>query len=227
MIRELSIFIDESGDFGKFSHHSPYYIIGIILHEQNNDISEPIRYLNQSLNFLGFKNNFVHIGPLIRNEYDYKNFTPIDRVRILRKMMAFVSQIDFTYKTIVIEKKQMKNGIELYEKLSGELSKFIERNQPYFYSFDKIIAYYDNGQEEIVKIIVSVFSTLFHNVEFRKANQKDYKLLQVADLICSATLIGLKMSTKNISRSERRILGSDRDIKKFLLKPLKLKEFPE
>ena len=39
-MNELSIFIDESGDFGEYSYHSPYYIISMVFHEQSIDISK-------------------------------------------------------------------------------------------------------------------------------------------------------------------------------------------
>ena len=76
-----------------------------------------------------------------------------------------------------------------------------------------------------MKIIISVFTTLFDNANYKKSLQKDYKLLQVADLICTAKLTELKMERKMLSRSERNILGSDKEIKKNLLKPLSSKEF--
>lgn len=41
-MKELSIFVDESGDFGAFSKHSPYYIITMILHDQSQDITDNI-----------------------------------------------------------------------------------------------------------------------------------------------------------------------------------------
>ena len=31
-LKELSIFIDESGDFGEYCFHSPYYIITMVFH---------------------------------------------------------------------------------------------------------------------------------------------------------------------------------------------------
>ena len=43
----LSIFIDESGDFGKYDFHSPYYYVAMILHEQDDDISEQIKALDE------------------------------------------------------------------------------------------------------------------------------------------------------------------------------------
>lgn len=36
---ELSVFIDESGDFGSYEHHAPYYIITLVFHNQSSDIS--------------------------------------------------------------------------------------------------------------------------------------------------------------------------------------------
>lgn len=37
-LEELSIFIDESGDFGEYDYHSPYYIITMVFHDQQEDI---------------------------------------------------------------------------------------------------------------------------------------------------------------------------------------------
>ena len=39
-MKKLSIFVDESGDFGEYSPHSPYYIITMVLHDQSKDISK-------------------------------------------------------------------------------------------------------------------------------------------------------------------------------------------
>ncbi len=42
------------------------------------------------------------------------------------------------------------------------------------------------------RILTSVFSILFNNVEFRKVQPSDYKLFQVADLICTWELLAMK-----------------------------------
>ena len=36
-MKEISIFIDESGDFGEYQIHSPYYIVSIVFHEQKKN----------------------------------------------------------------------------------------------------------------------------------------------------------------------------------------------
>ena len=50
-MKELSIFIDESGDFGVYSHHSPYYIITMVFHDQNSDIQPAVEKLKQGIVF--------------------------------------------------------------------------------------------------------------------------------------------------------------------------------
>ena len=66
----LSIFVDESGDFGEYCVHSPYYIIAMVMHDQSKDISSEITKLNNELTNSGYKNHVIHTEPLIRREED-------------------------------------------------------------------------------------------------------------------------------------------------------------
>ena len=52
----LSVFIDESGDFGRYQHHSPFYIVSMVLHEQSNDITENIDILDEHIRKLNYPN---------------------------------------------------------------------------------------------------------------------------------------------------------------------------
>lgn len=224
-MKELSIFIDESGDFGNYDPKAPFYIIGMVIQEQKNNIAKEVYYLDDSLKQIGFTRKCAHIGPLIRREGEYTHLTVQERNRILRRMMNFTSRVDFLCKAFVVEKKHIGGEAELAAKLAKQVSTFVKQHYDFFLSYDKLKIYYDNGQVEITKIIISIFTTLFDSAELKKAFQKDYKLAQVADLVCTAKLTELKMKNKTLSRSERRVLGSDRDINKNLLKPLRRKEF--
>lgn len=42
----LSIFIDESGDFGPYEKHNPYYFVAMVAYEQSVDISGEIAKMN-------------------------------------------------------------------------------------------------------------------------------------------------------------------------------------
>lgn len=83
---------------------------------------------------------------------------------------------------------------------------------------------YDNGQVEVTRILSSVFNALLENVEFRKVIPADYRLFQVADLICTLKLTELKMENHLLSKSEIYFFNDERTLKKNYLKPLSKKE---
>ena len=222
-MKELSIFIDESGDFGKYDPKAPFYIISMVLHDQRNDISNEIDTLNKRLSETTLSRDFVHTGPLIRRENEYKNMSVLERLQILRRIYKFSQKVDFLHSSFIVEKKHAKNETELIEMLARKISDTIRKNYAYFLSFDKIKIYYDNGQSGVMKIIVTVFTTMFRNVEFKKAFQRDYKMLQVTDFVCTMALTEQKMKLKALSKSERNMLGSDKNIKKNFLLPLSRK----
>ena len=91
-------------------------------------------------------------------------------------------------------------------------------------SLDSIKVYYDNGQIELTRIISSVFNTLLEDVTFRKVIPSDYRLFQVADLICTMKLIELKLEANALSKSELLFFGDERTLKKNYLKPLSEKQ---
>lgn len=223
-MRELSIFVDESGDFGEYDYHAPYYIISMVIHNQDIDISNDLRALENELNYLGWSNHCIHAGPVIRSEEEYRGYALKDRQKIIMKMMSFIRHMDINFKSIYIEKKHIKDSIEATGKLSKQLATFIRDNYGFFCSFDFVKIYYDNGQIEVTKILSSVFNTLLENVEFRKVMPADYRLFQVADLICTLKLTELKMKSHTMSKSEFFFFGDERTLKKNYLKPLAKKE---
>lgn len=76
--RILSAFLDESGDFGQYEQHSPYYLVSLVLHDQTINISQNIADFEAHAENLGYGNHAVHTGSLIRRESDYKmNFVII------------------------------------------------------------------------------------------------------------------------------------------------------
>lgn len=114
----------------------------------------------------------------------------------------------------------MQSVVELTTKLSKAISGILRDNYDYFESFDRIIIYYDNGQIELTKILTTLFSAFLYNVEFRKVTPVDYKLFQVADLVCTLELL----ETKNLfTKSEQEFFHSIRDFKKNYYKPISKK----
>lgn len=88
-MQELSIFIDESGDFGEYQPHSPYYIISIVFHNQKDAINNQIASLNKVLSNYNLNNNCIHTGPIVRREEVYQNMSLKERRNILNSFTTF------------------------------------------------------------------------------------------------------------------------------------------
>ena len=85
----LSVFIDESGDFGKYDSKSPFYYVSMVLHDQSIDISSEIENLEKRVASYGFPNHAIHVGPIIRREKIYKNELMENRKSLFNALFHF------------------------------------------------------------------------------------------------------------------------------------------
>ena len=90
----------------------------------------------------------------------------------------------------------------------------------FFNSFDQIIVYYDNGQQEIKNILNTVFSINFSVVDFRVVSPADYRLFQVCDYICSFELLAIKQSVGSLAKTEKLFFYKPQELKKQFLKEI-------
>ena len=224
-MRILSCFVDESGDFGEFSKHSPYYIVTMILHDQNNSIVDNVNKLDEELSNLGFSDHVVHTEPLIRREEDYINLSPNTRRAIFTKLFYFAMKSNIRYKSFLFYKNEYESTFKLQGRMAREISLFIRENLEEFQKYDNVILYYDNGQHELNSILNTVLATELSKYDVKRVLPKDYKLFQVADLICTLTLLEEKCNNHELSRSEMLIFHNERSLRKDFLKPIKIIEW--
>lgn len=220
----LSIFVDESGDFGKYSKHSPYYVVTMVFHNQDNSIKKHIVKLNNKLKNLKCSEISIHTEPLIRKEESYTNLSPNERRNIFTKLFYFSLKCDINYKSFIYNKIEFKDSFELQTKMAKDMTIFMKEHLSYFQSFDQVILYYDNGQYQLTSILNSLLAVTISNYYIRKVIPSDYKLFQVADMICTLELINCKMKHGDLSRSEKLVFHSKTQIKKDFIKPIKSKE---
>ncbi|MBD5472930.1 MAG: DUF3800 domain-containing protein [Lachnospiraceae bacterium] len=213
----LSVFVDESGDFGQYNPSSPNYYVSMLLHDQEIDISKNINALEKLVNNWGYMEHAIHTGPLIRREGVYKNDLREDRRALFNALYHFARILDINYICVMINQGDCaeKSKLAYTDKLTKEIAKKLRRKYEYFSAFDKIIVYYDYGQIELAQILVSVFNTMFSNLEFRKIETNQYKLSQVADLICTVEAIAQK---NVLTKSEIEFFHSKHDFKKNIYK---------
>ena len=204
--------MDESGDFGPYEHHSPFYIVTLVFHDQAVDITENIRHLNAKFEYSELPNCPVHAGPLIRREKEYGYLTLPERKRIFNSLYNFARTADITYHSLPVDKRQLIEEIDLNIQITKQLSAFLFEHMQTFMQYDRITIYYDYGQMQLTNILVSVFNTVLNNVEFKKVIPADYKLCQAADMLCTIELLALKAEQAMLTKSELTFFKSERDL---------------
>ena len=224
MQKILSIFIDESGDFGKYDKNAPYYLVTMLFHKQQSTIEENISTLDRALMDLGFvQPHILHTGPLIRREEYYMDQSIDERKKILNCFMHFIRKVEIKYNTFVVEKTPRFNELDLISSLSQRIRSFLFINAKYWENYDKIIVYYDNGQVQLTKILTATLAD--SRVTFKRISPKDYRLFQAADLITTFELIELKHKTNTNSKSEKSFFKSMRDFQKNYFRQIEKKKF--
>ena len=191
-MKELSVFIDESGDFGDTRDVRDYYLVTFVFHDQSKDITEDTKKLEQSMKDSGWNIEYIHTGPVIRRENGFTDYSIDERRSLIYKMFNFVIKCPINFCTVAIKRKEATNKVQLSGKLGKAINQMLTDHMDYISKFDKVIVYYDNGQNELGALLNAIFSIQISNVEFRNAEQQKYRLLQAADFFCSIDLLKIK-----------------------------------
>ncbi len=207
----LSVFIDESGDFGAYDKNCPFYIVTMLFHDQSINIADDISAFKNHMRTIGYNEHAVHAGPLIRRESVYRADMMETRKKLFNSMFHFVRKTKVVYDCIFLYKRE-EDVISMTSRLSKLIKDFVRKNEVFLSDYENVIVYYDNGQIELTKILTSVLTALIPNIEFRKVKPIDYILFQAADMICTLELVNKKFEMGVPSRSETEFFH---DYKKF------------
>ena len=181
-INRLNIFVDESGDFGFVNGSSDLYAVSFTLHKSSDSIQTELKYLNEKLITLNY-DGMIHLAYLIAKRGDYSHFDFERRKSIFWAIFYFSSRVKVKLKTVIVDKRYINKKMQLTMTLSGEIGQFINTNRNYLESFDKIVIYYDNGQETLATILDTLFTTnpkVERRIEFDHTKKR---LFQVSDML--------------------------------------------
>ncbi len=220
-INRLNIFIDESGDFGFVNGSSDLYAVSFTFHDSSNSITKELEYLNNKLieqNYSGM----LHFAYLIAKRDDYSAFELSQRKKIFWTIFNFARKIPIKLKSIIIGKRYINNKKQLRKALLLALSQFIDENKDFFNSFDKIIIYYDNGQETLSNILDIVFS-ISAKVERRvNFDHTQKRLFQVSDMLTFIDKLDYKFHNNLPFTKAEKYFFSNKEIE-YIKKKLKNK----
>lgn len=178
----LNIFIDESGDFGFEKGSSELYAVSFTLHESTDSIDEELKYLNEKLSKLNY-DGMIHLAYLVAKRGDYAHFSLEKRKSIFWAIFYFAKRVKIKVHTVIVNKNFKNKKSQLTKELKYKIEKFLKKIDNYMDEFEKIVIYYDNGQDELGKIIDSLVITK-NNIEHRtEFNHKEKRLFQVSDML--------------------------------------------
>lgn len=222
-MKRLNIFIDETGEFGFGKGSSELYGVSFTFHEQQDEIMVELNKLNKRLREIGYT-EMIHMADLIMNRKEYKSFDIKKRKSIFNSIYQFSRRIPVKYKTIIVDKRYTDNRTVLRQRLSMEINKMIKEHETYFERFDKIVMYYDNGQEVLGTILDSIFyrfDGFEHRVDF---DHKEKRLFQVSDMLTFVDKYDYKYKNKIPFTEGEKFFFSVEDIRR-VLKELNKKRF--
>ena len=220
----LSIFVDESGDFG--DSNLGFYVLGIVIHEHHAPLQPHLDVLNLQLSNIGLEGHTVHSGAAIRGEAEYRSMSWEQRKRAFNRMFGFVRRSPIRYFSITIPRREHPARFQLEGAIARSLGEYLQERSSYFRGFDEVIAYYDNGQVEITRILNAVLNAYFVKVEFRRMQPSDYRLFQAVDLVCTLELLRAKDQAGALTKSDLYFFESARKLRKDYLRSLDVKRLP-
>ncbi len=223
-LRELSIFLDESGiqEGG-----SEFYLVTFVLHDQADDVEPAIARYEESLAVRGLPDIPFHATPLMRASAYYEGMDMATRKALLSSFGIFVQRVPVRYRTFVYESKEFDGPQKLAAFIRRDLVSFVVDELEFFQSFDKVKIYYDDGQPAVSSALrdAIAYSLSKEAVLYRKSDYRSYRLSQVADYLCCIELANAKFAVHHETQTDVKFFGGVRAFKKNYLKQARRKRF--
>lgn len=221
-MRELSIFVDESGEQ---KGPSRYYLLTLVFHEQDADITEAISRYEQSLREKGLPDIPFHASPLMNGHDEYEELDLETRKRLLNSFNVLAQNLPITYATFSYRKSEVDTPEKLAARMRHDLADFIFDRLARFQEFEKVKIYYDGGQKVVTDALHAAidFTLSKQAAMYRKTRFRDYRLSQVADYLCAIELTRIKYEHSEETNTDVKVFGFIGSFKKNYLKQARRK----
>ena len=221
-LRELSIFIDESGSDGL---DGSYYLLALVLHEQGDSLEKAIAQYEQSLRDKGLPNAPLHTTPLLYRKKGYEGMDEETRKRHLSSFRVFFRHLPIRHACLALDTKEFTSPDDVTVGMRRALVGFMFDHLEYLQGFDDIKVYYDDGQHSIARAIHGAveYALSKNAVILKKASPADYRLGQAADYICTVELATLRYRDKRTTATDEKFFGSWSRFRRGVLKEVRAK----
>lgn len=222
-MRELSVFVDESGNYGGQS--AKYYLVTLVFHDQSASVAEIIYRYEHALRSRGLPDIPLHMNPLMHGNESYRGMDTHLRNRLLSSFATFANKCPVTYMTLSYQRNKFKSDATMFARMRRDLILFLFDRLQCFQSYDAVKIYYDDGQNEVTAILHAAFEYVLgrQTVIYKECDPKLFRLQQIADYICEIELAQIKYEHSEQSNTEQIFFGNYRDFKKNHLRKIRAK----
>lgn len=219
----LSVFADESGEWGK---RSEYYLITLVFHDQSVDIAPMLERYRQSLMDCDLPDIPFHAGPLLTGHDDYEGLSVAERKRLLALFVILTRRLPFSYRTFVHRKSDFDGDRSRFEaRLKRDVVDLLLEHLPDFQRYDTVKVYYDGGQQVVTDALRGSIGYALSReaVVYRDSTPGDYRLEQVADFLCTLELTCEKYRNGEQTSTDNKFFGDWKSFKTNYLKAIRRK----
>lgn len=156
------------------------YEVSFTIHESDNPIINDLEYSNNRLKKADY-DGMIHLADLIARRGDYAHFDLKRRQNIFWSIFFFSKRVKV--KIIIVDKRFKNNKTQLNRELASGINDFFNSISYYMNEFEKVVVYYDNGQDALGAIIDTLLlnkTNVEHRIEF---DHKEKRLFQVSDML--------------------------------------------
>lgn len=224
MTNRLNLHIDETGSQDL---SEGLYLIAIVLHDHDNDISAPIREYEKRLSIADLDDVPFHGKDLFHGNEGYHAMSVGDRKRLLTQFARLVRILPIEYFVLRYSVMDIHSREELEARIRRDLASLVYDHLAFFQRFDSISVYYDNGQGAVSAALRGALNfVLARNVtDYRDADHSARRLLQVADYICTVERASIAYDVGGQTETQERFFGNRRSFTQSFMKQLVRKRF--
>ena len=217
---EISLFADESGESGT---ESKYYLLTLVLHEQDASLDGQIGLYENALRDKGLPDIPLHASPLLNGHDAYRDMDIQVRKQLLQTFFTMLQHMPIKYHTFVYRKDEFEDEPALVARMKRDVVNFAFDHLDYLQRFERVKVYYDDGQRAVTRSLHDAleYALSSNAVMYRDESPKDYRLAQAADLICTLELTALKYEAKESTKTDDRFFGAFGSFKKNYLRKIR------
>ena len=222
MAKELSIFVDESGDR---SGKARYYLLTLVFHDQSDNIMDELQRYEKRLTESSLPGIAFHSEPLLNGHKDYEGLSIEQRKKMFVAFSALVRRLPIHYASFIYRMSEFEDPAKLAARMKRDVSNLLFDHLRFVQSFDDVKIYYDDGQDIVKQVLDQSIGFALSKgvVERRKTSMVDYRLEQVADYLCTIELAAVKYDAKENGETYNKFFGGAVSFKKNWLKQARRK----